>query len=267
MKQKPASYEKYYVLNQALLKKLVNNNRIYKNDSSPLEKELLKVLKNKKIGPSTRWIMYRDILGKYGKSYDVKLPTRPPTSKGQSNDATMRNFDKTPAVEIPEPIGKKPRRRQKEIEIQTEQPPTTQEEGVQTQIIPSKFYEDVYEREPTPEDDTVQPLEDERLEFTDHALEEFLRQAAAEDSGVDAKRLRRRPNLNDSEYAVYDDPETGAVTHVDIQKARDELYQNEPMPETISNKIFSPSKTHQLRTRTILKKDKYINRFGKWSSL
>lgn len=259
-----SDYEKYIVIRPSLLKRIIklattkNSKSVAdKKPATPLDRQLLNVMNNKKIGAATKWLMYKDILTKFTKP-DILIQSahkKPAATKDKKDKKEQMN---TSAEKNIVDIGTQTeKRRPKDSAMQTD---TTQAVDSSVQTDPSRLYDDVYESNPQ-----EQPEPQTEREVTDYALEEFLKQMAAEEAGVDARRLVRRPNVNDSRYAVFDDTETNEVLYVDVDDAKKELYKSESPPP--KSKRFSPSKVKELRSRSILKKDKYLNKHGNWSTL
>lgn len=259
-----SDFEKFYVLKPTLLKRIARKTMTHIPQllpESPLEKRLLRIMQNKKIGATTKWLMYKDALAKFSKTFEASLPTPPPPppppQPPQPPKETLKSHTEKKYIR---------KRITKDLETQT---PSVTTSEAPTQTDSRQFYVDVFENNPEASEPLPPlPVEDQREEFTDFALDEFLKHLASEESGGTVpSRLVRRKGPQNAEYAVYDDLDTGSVIHVDIEKAKEQLYQDEPLQEPTPKKRFSPSKTIQLRRRTILKTDKYLNKQGRWATL
>lgn len=191
-----------------------------------LDKALLRIMNNRKLKRNSKWIYYKNLLHKY-------FPKR---------------VDHPARVEQPARQPTRPPRRRKSHAIQTDDMPTA-EASTSTNIIPNQFYDEIYERQEEPEQETANTP-------PDYSLEEFIRELAAEESASGDKLVMRPPTNDD--YRIFDDRETGSTITVDVKKAREQLYNsvNESPPK---KKKISPSETRQLRSRTIIANRNWIN--------
>lgn len=233
------SFEKYLVIHPHLIHKMIGQ---LKNDShlSDLDSSLLKLIRNKKIDHTTKWMQYKNILKRYryqalnqAPSTSVlpdvkKLRTDKHQRKKQKPELTLRPPSPPPPPPQPQPT--EPKIKRKKLRHTTNLNKTTQTENIKPEMVdasthtePQANVEDIYESEanvPAIVSDNNDDHDEKRV-FPDYSLEEFIRKLAQNSvPDSDPRNIKLRESSINSDFRIFDDLNTGAVLSVHVDDAR-----------------------------------------------
>lgn len=185
-----SQFKKYFVLEPDYLK------RILTTGSSALDGILLKIIRNKKLDPTTKWLMYAKAIKQSKPSKIVPMPKRKKTVSPPPVAAVT-------TVPVVADVVKKEKQHAKT------QTSSVDKSNVETQTQEEQVFE----------------TEKRFFDLRDQSLEAWMHQLAQEEAEQTDPRqiVLRESSKYHPKYRIYDDQDSGATLTVDIEEAKEKL--------------------------------------------
>lgn len=271
-----ASLQRYFVLSQDGFNRL--EKRLPINLSS-IDKQIFNIMQRKNLSPSTKWILYKNILRNFSKP----VIYRPSTGVDVPKKSTMASSTSTNSYRAlkQEEDNFKKRREKKDASTNTRLK-LTKNVSINTDPYTDtsrkyNFNEDVIENEVT--SDVEMENNSETLFPAEHIPNMELENYAHSLAMKEANQLnplkiipRKSKNIHEG-LRIYDDIENHSTVTIDMEEANNQLaaLENTPSPKKtrLRNRLveFSSNTPKKKQNRTKKQKQKHINSITQWNVL
>lgn len=197
-----------------------------------LDKEMRKILRNKKLNSTQKWYEYRQNLIKYG---------------NKKRNMLTKPSSKQPTYSVGVQTNRLKQKQQMESSTQT-RIPNLKEGSVQTHLIPNEVNDEVFLAEG--EKEVFVPPSETYLDVP-YDMDDTIRHRALSASGA-AKRIKERKSINPSEFRVFENDQGDVIT---VPIFSDEEGEGEKSVAKRSQRIAAKKATKQLELNFPVRKN------------